>query len=36
MIFEVRGSLAVASVRGGAIMLYYETKNFDLECEEAK
>ena len=36
MIIEERGSLAVASVRGGVAKWYYEAKNSDLECEGAE
>jgi hypothetical protein len=36
MIIEERGSLAVTSVRGGAIKWYYEAKNSVLECEGAE
>jgi hypothetical protein len=36
MIIEKRGSLVMASVRGGAAKWYYEAKNSNLECEGAE
>jgi hypothetical protein len=36
MIIEKRGSLVMASIRGGAAKWYYEAKNSNLECEGAE
>ena len=36
MIIEERGSLAVESIRGGAVKWDYEAKNSVLECAGAE